>query len=100
VIWTISSRTDIDTYVANEQPDFTGALAEALGGEIQNADHPDYGGDWAEWLNANIEALRESALESCREDEARAADPEPDYTADSEDDARGDHEYDLRRERE
>lgn len=59
----ISSRTDIETYVGNDQPDFDEpGLADALVEAIQDADHPDYGDDWALWLGANIGAIRDSVL--------------------------------------
>jgi len=51
---TIASLTDIESYVTDSHPDavehgFAGDLVSA----IQDADHPDYGDDWSEWLNAN-----------------------------------------------
>jgi len=57
--WIIRSRTDIETYVRNTESAEFPALNEALVGEIQNADHPPYGEDWAEWLDANVEKLRD-----------------------------------------
>jgi len=67
----ISSRTDIETYVANTHPDFDGALADALVYAIQQADHPAFGEDWEPWLDANAADLRVAA--------ARALEPPPAY---------------------
>lgn len=60
---TITSRTDIETYVANSHADFCEQnLDGALVAVIQDADHPDYGTDWSEWLDANIAELRADVL--------------------------------------
>lgn len=57
----ISSKTDIEAYVGSEHPDFVEhGLAEALTEAIRDADHPDYGRDWSEWLAENIEQMRDS----------------------------------------
>ena len=60
----ITTRTDIETYVANEHPDFDGALADALVHEIQQADHPAWGSDWSRWLASNVADLRADAIRS------------------------------------
>lgn len=58
----ISSRTDIDTYVSNVHPDCEEhGLETELADAIQDADHPSYGTDWEEWLDANIDELRAEA---------------------------------------
>ncbi len=60
--YTICSLTDIRTYVDGCHPDFAErGLGDALADAIQTADHPDYGRDWAEWLDENIGALRYAA---------------------------------------
>jgi hypothetical protein len=51
---TITTLTDILTYLDNNRSDLTAhadrkALAEAL----RAADHPAWGSDWAEWLRSN-----------------------------------------------
>jgi hypothetical protein len=60
----ISSRTDIETYVANANP---GGVypdgVEALADIIQSANHPAFGRDWEEWLNANVDDFVEKLLE-------------------------------------
>ncbi len=57
---TITSRTDIETYVANSHPDFVEhGVATNLVQAIQDADHPAYGTDWSEWLDAHIETIRQ-----------------------------------------
>jgi hypothetical protein len=56
---TISSRTDIETYVANWHADLGDGAAALLVGAIQDADHPAYGRDWSEWLDANVDAIKE-----------------------------------------
>lgn len=56
----ISSRTDIETYVANENPGGVYGHADlmaALVDSIQAADHPAYGRDWSEWLDAHVDGL-------------------------------------------
>jgi hypothetical protein len=57
--WTISSKTDIKNYIGNEHPDFRGMLSVALVDAIQASDHPDYGDDWAEWFDKNINQIRD-----------------------------------------
>lgn len=59
----VESVQDIETYVANSHPDF-GDDGQALVERIQLAEHPAYGTDWSEWLDANIEGLREQAFEN------------------------------------
>lgn len=60
---TISSRTDIETYVATAHHDFvTDHLDGALVAAIQGADHPDYGCDWEEWLDKHIDQIREAVV--------------------------------------
>jgi hypothetical protein len=54
----ISSRQDIVNYVTNVRYDvhvlgLTDALVEA----IRDADHPAFGEDWSDWLDANVDAL-------------------------------------------
>lgn len=60
----VSSRTDIETYVADAHADLGSELGALLVAEIQAADHPAYGRDWSEWLDANIAELRNGTLES------------------------------------
>jgi hypothetical protein len=59
----INSKTDIKNYVENDHPDFREhGLSDALIDAIQFADHPDYGSDWSEWLDANIDSIRDAVL--------------------------------------
>jgi hypothetical protein len=61
----ISSRTDIETYIANKNPAGVYGhedLCDALAHAIQAADHPAYGRDWAEWLDAHMDGLIESVM--------------------------------------
>lgn len=58
--WRINSKTDIAAYVANSgygadlaPHGLDGALADA----IQSAEHPDYGTNWAEWLESHVPEL-------------------------------------------
>lgn len=54
----ITSRTDLDVWIANVRPDVEAAgLAVALGDAIQAAEHPRWGSDWAEWLAAHVDEL-------------------------------------------
>jgi hypothetical protein len=61
---TISSAADIQAYVYDSHPDFTSPLDGELVLAIQNADHPRYGTDWAEWLEANMPGLREAIVDA------------------------------------
>ena len=57
---TINSATDIATYVDNSHPDVVSSgLASELAEAIQDANHPAYGTDWTEWLDAHVDALRD-----------------------------------------
>lgn len=58
----ISSRNDIDAYISHDNPGgvlFGASLAEKLAIAIQDADHPEYGRDWGDWLGENINSLLE-----------------------------------------
>ena len=59
----INSCTDVQTYVANCHADFVQhGLDELLTQEIVSANHPDYGDNWQEWLDANIDGFRITAI--------------------------------------
>lgn len=59
----ISSRTDIEIYVGNEHPDFCEHnLDNELVDAIQNSEHPDYGNNWNEWFEINIDTIRETVI--------------------------------------
>jgi hypothetical protein len=61
----INSRDDIATYIDNNHYDFvTAGLGDALADAIQNADHPPYGEDWAEWLFRTVSIIRENVSEA------------------------------------
>ena len=61
----INSRTDIETYIHNYHYDMcVDRFGPALRNAIQAAEHPPYGQDWAAWLEANIDGLRESVVEA------------------------------------
>lgn len=73
--WTISSVTDIETYVDDTHADFVKhGLRDALVETIRaDSDTPDYGADWTAWLEANIERLRVEATPRTAVDVAREA---------------------------
>lgn len=73
--WTISSATDIETYVDDTHADFVEhGLRDALVETIRaDSGTPDYGADWTEWLEANIERLRVEATPRTAVDVAREA---------------------------
>jgi hypothetical protein len=73
----ISSRTDIETYVANENPGGVYGHADlmaALVDSIQAADHPAYGRDWSEWLDAHVDGLVGAARDFVKAINASAGD--------------------------
>lgn len=61
----ISSLTDIRTWVANNNPGNVSTVngEEVTARAIQAADHPAYGDDWSEWLDANSNQLALDATE-------------------------------------
>lgn len=59
---TISSQTDLETYVGNAHPDFQGIQATRLVLAIRRAaDCPAWGEDWEGWLTQRVGELREEA---------------------------------------
>jgi hypothetical protein len=59
--WIISSKTDIETYVANELGDWSTEGASLLVETIRCDDHPPWGRDWTGWLEENIDRLCDEA---------------------------------------
>jgi hypothetical protein len=59
---TITTRTDIAIYLDNSHADFAQEYGnegrESLVQAIQDADHPAYGTDWADWLDEHANDLR------------------------------------------
>lgn len=54
----INSIRDIDTYVSNTNPGNVGQEnVELVTEAITDADHPAFGTDWSEWLEANAERI-------------------------------------------
>jgi hypothetical protein len=51
---TISSRTDIETYVDNHYGITDPAARDAAVQFIQSSDHPPYGLDWSEYLSDDL----------------------------------------------
>lgn len=85
MIWIISSRADLETYVDNCHPDAVEhGFAEALVDALQAAPHPDYGRDWADWLSDNAAGWLASI-------ERAASDPE----RDTPEERLADHLHDL-----
>jgi hypothetical protein len=63
-MFTVTTKSDIETWIANYRYDVVAeGLQEALTGAIQSADHPPYGSDWENWLDANVEPLLTAILE-------------------------------------
>lgn len=69
---TITTRTDLLTWIHNSNPWGIGTLAseaydvaaDRLASAIQRADHPSWGDDWEEWLDAqDWQTLVEDASE-------------------------------------
>jgi hypothetical protein len=63
----ICSRADVENYVANVNPagvlSLHGDPVAKVTDRVLDGDHPDYGDDWTEWLEVNIERIARSATE-------------------------------------
>lgn len=55
----ISSKTDIETYLANAgvADPMNPSHRDAVVAAIQSDDHPPYGRDWSEWFEANLDRI-------------------------------------------
>lgn len=49
---TISSVTDLRTWIHNRRPDVTGGDVARLVAAIQDDDHPAWGTDWTDYLTS------------------------------------------------
>lgn len=85
--WTISSVSDLVTYVDNAHPDAVEhGFAEALVDALQAAPHPDYGTDWVDWLRDNaLGYLDEVSSAQAERDAVAAEGPEGGFPGHSED---------------
>jgi len=56
----ITTRNDLHTYLADTRSDLVALgseYVEAVLGQIAHSDHPAWGSDWAEWLDAELDGL-------------------------------------------
>ena len=60
---TITSRTDLITYLQDTRADLDSDQREAVADQIQHSDHPAWGADWEEWLDEELDGLVQATVE-------------------------------------